>query len=570
MKNKGFLILIAGIISILSACANNSTQYSTTTTVPTTNSISSGDTSVTDQTSSTSTTYERTSISFVGVQDTDMSNLLNGLSAEGTGETIRDNRWTQLYSDELNIDVTYEWIALGWDNKREKLGLDLVSGEMVDCVVFDDIGMAINTYEAGLTISLQDLFDQYASDLVKEFYSTESAQNLLKECIADGELIAIPEIASDLVQSPMMFIRKDWLENLGLDEPENRDDVLNIIRAFRDDDPNQNGVKDTYGIGLTGNLVQYVGMLNGFSEMFGGLPYIWYEGQSGEIQFGGVEESTFDSLTVLADLYSNDYIDREFITKTETTLNDDIANGKVGLVFAPEWLCWNAIKSSYINNPNVDWVVLPILDEDGISDTINSEVYARGYIGINSSFEHPEKIIQMINLYFDTVWGENSNPEFYFSNTQFDNLWHLSPIQFLNPVASYDYETLQGLISGELTEDDVTSILWQTYQIYLKHESGVEALTPSEYALYISTKTDAIKSIYYSSVDTITSWKLVLNSRTTIGSIQTDAYIQIIRGNTSETARDVWDDYVSQWYSRGGTALLEEYNDWYTNIINSD
>jgi|GEM_PF-4184690 len=561
---KPFIIFLVFVIGSLYACGVVTSISTNTTTSSQATDLESTSTT-TGTYSETTTTYENTTISFVGVQDSDMSILLNGLSEEGTGETFRDNRWTQLYRDKLNVEIVYDWIALGWDNKREKLGLDLVAGDMSDCIVFDDIGMAMDTYDAGLTISLQDLFEEYASDQVKEFFATPAAQNLLSLCTLDGELIAIPEIASDLVQSPMMFIRKDWLDNLGLALPENREDVLNIIKAFRDDDPDKDGLKDTYGLGLTGNLVQYVGILNGFAEMYNSLPYIWYEGDSNQIEFGGVQENSFTALEELASLYNDDYIDKEFITKTETTLNDDIANGKIGLVFAPEWLCWNAIKSSYIVNPEVEWVVLPVLDGDGISKTINSEVYARGYIAINKDFSHPERIIQMINLYFDTVWGEDGNPEYYFSNTKYDNLWHLSPLQFLNPVASQDYDILTGLIAGELTQEDVTSGEWETYQIYLKHENN-ETLTPSEYALYMSTRTAEVKNLYYTSVDTITSWKLVLTTRTTIGNLQTDTYIQIIRGATSGTAREAWDQYVSEWYSRGGTALLQEYNDWFANI----
>ena len=46
------------------------------------------------------------------------------------------------------------------------------------------------------------------------------------------------------------MIRTDWLENVGLDMPANIDELYNGGKAFQHDDPDGNGVDDTYGIFL--------------------------------------------------------------------------------------------------------------------------------------------------------------------------------------------------------------------------------------------------------------------------------------------------------------------------------
>ena len=48
-----------------------------------------------------------------------------------------------------------------------------------------------------------------------------------------------------------IFIRKDWLENVGMEMPTTWEDLYNVAHAFTYDDPDGNGVKDTYG--LTGD-----------------------------------------------------------------------------------------------------------------------------------------------------------------------------------------------------------------------------------------------------------------------------------------------------------------------------
>ena len=46
-----------------------------------------------------------------------------------------------------------------------------------------------------------------------------------------------------------LLIRKDWLDNLGLEVPTNLDELMEVMKAFTYDDPDGNGRDDTYGYG---------------------------------------------------------------------------------------------------------------------------------------------------------------------------------------------------------------------------------------------------------------------------------------------------------------------------------
>ncbi|MFD0712579.1 extracellular solute-binding protein [Paenibacillus sp. GCM10027626] len=48
------------------------------------------------------------------------------------------------------------------------------------------------------------------------------------------------------------YIRKDWLDRLGLAVPSNYDDYVNVLRAFTFGDPDGNGRNDTYGFTAAG------------------------------------------------------------------------------------------------------------------------------------------------------------------------------------------------------------------------------------------------------------------------------------------------------------------------------
>ena len=50
------------------------------------------------------------------------------------------------------------------------------------------------------------------------------------------------------------FIRKDWLDKLGLEQPKTIDDFYNVLKAFKEQDPDGNGANDTYGMIVTDYL----------------------------------------------------------------------------------------------------------------------------------------------------------------------------------------------------------------------------------------------------------------------------------------------------------------------------
>lgn len=55
------------------------------------------------------------------------------------------------------------------------------------------------------------------------------------------------------VQANLLFVRKDWLQQLHLQVPKTWDDLAAVAKAFTTGDPNKNGKADTYGIDIPGS-----------------------------------------------------------------------------------------------------------------------------------------------------------------------------------------------------------------------------------------------------------------------------------------------------------------------------
>lgn len=117
----------------------------------------------------------------------------------------------------------------------------MLAGDVLPDIIH---GNATNTNKAGMEgamIPLEDLIPKYAPNIQKYF---DEHPNMYKGSFAaDGHLYYIPCIYEE---GPAMgwYLRKDWLDKLGLEIPKTTEEYYNVLKAFREQDPNGNGKKD--------------------------------------------------------------------------------------------------------------------------------------------------------------------------------------------------------------------------------------------------------------------------------------------------------------------------------------
>ncbi|SDS73649.1 ABC-type glycerol-3-phosphate transport system, substrate-binding protein [Paenibacillaceae bacterium GAS479] len=71
------------------------------------------------------------------------------------------------------------------------------------------------------------------------------------ELRVNGKLYGLPlqdELPPGSVGQHVLILRQDWLDKLGLPVPQTLEQFRNTLLAFRDRDPDENGLADTYGI----------------------------------------------------------------------------------------------------------------------------------------------------------------------------------------------------------------------------------------------------------------------------------------------------------------------------------
>ena len=104
-----------------------------------------------------------------------------------------------------------------------------------------------------------------------------------------------------------IFIRTDWLDNLGLEVPTTWEELYNVAHAFTYDDPDGNGVNDTFG--LTGDGM---GTLRYFFSSTGVSNIYWNRDEEGNWSFGPMDDKNIEILEWLRKMYEDGSIDPDF------------------------------------------------------------------------------------------------------------------------------------------------------------------------------------------------------------------------------------------------------------------
>lgn len=139
-----------------------------------------------------------------------------------------------------NTDI--EWIFYASDMYYEKLTLLFTSGDLPSIMVVNKNTEFINAAANGEFWEIGDYIQDYDN------LATMSETVYLNASI-NGKLYGVPR-SRTLARNGVGY-RLDWLNNLGLKEPETIDEFYEMLVAFTNGDPDGNGKNDTYGLGIS-------------------------------------------------------------------------------------------------------------------------------------------------------------------------------------------------------------------------------------------------------------------------------------------------------------------------------
>ncbi len=171
-----------------------------------------------------------------------------------TVENYETNTFTQWLEEQTNVHI--EWQTAPLEEREAALTLRLASGDYPDIIMdFNPSPSVIQLYGSqGMFLPLNDLIEQHGP-MTKQHWETTPAARVASTA-PDGNIYSLPSINDcyHCTMSAKLWINEEWIETLGLELPQTTEEYAEVLRAFKDGDPNGNGEADE--IPLTGSAIQ--------------------------------------------------------------------------------------------------------------------------------------------------------------------------------------------------------------------------------------------------------------------------------------------------------------------------
>ncbi|GIP26479.1 ABC transporter substrate-binding protein [Paenibacillus sp. J23TS9] len=179
-----------------------------------------------------------------------------------TIENMDTNLFTKYLEDKTNIKIAWDLVPDNALNDRKQLML--ASGDYPEVILHGGLTKEeqMKYGQQGVFIPLNDLIEQYAPNIKKAMQDI----SYMKASITapDGNIYALPQVNEcyHCDNALKMWINKKWLDKLGLSVPTTTDEFYNVLKAFKEKDPNGNGKNDE--IPLTGSDEMWAGNVSAF------------------------------------------------------------------------------------------------------------------------------------------------------------------------------------------------------------------------------------------------------------------------------------------------------------------
>lgn len=467
-------------------------------------------------------------------------------------EVKKDSTMYNFYKDLIGVGVTQPYVEWnGGTTYQEQLNLRIAGGDIPD--MFMPVkGMETDLAKNGALLDLTDLLPEKAPHL----WATvpEEVWDIIRTYDPNGEgrIYMIPSVIDFALMTGL--IRQDWLDKLGLDMPTNEKEFVEVLRAFKTQDPNGNGEADEIP---TGGRQEARWM----DHLFGMYGVAMWEGNpdwdiyDGELTYSGVTPNMKAALQFVSELYAEGLLDPETLLNDKASWNAKLFADKVGMYYH-----WAQTTYDYaINNFNITgnkpvWKAMPPISADGYEGFYTQRrVKGLSYVVANTK---DEAKIDAIMKVLDAYGNQDLWSDFFFGAEGM----HHNVVDGKKVIIPVDRKTQENLVlrpyEDMSTIESVTTILdsaksSETDWAYAQSSENVSHM--DEYGKTIAG--DGMPNSVYEGYPDIMNRTLYVEYATKI--------------ITGEWPIDKFDEFVEKWYASGGEAVTVAAREWYGQLGNN-
>ena len=493
-----------------------------------------------------------------------------------TSLPTEDSHFIKFVEDTFNVDI--DMLPIDDSNFNEVLNTYIMGGDTPDVIRLKDPSQFISYVESGELGAIDmDVLREYAPNICKAIDEFKDG-SFWDYGVVDGEQYGIPAVAPGNIYHLPVVYNQTWLDNLGLAIPTTLDELHDVLYAFTYNDPDGDGVDNTYGVASDGlrQLWGAYGVNPGACD--GRTDHSYFQLIDGKPQYAATSEQYKEALKVARQWYEEGIIDPEFITGENTggywAISNSLINHRIGMTVRGNYYHW-VMPGAY-----------QLYDEEGNLVDCEAGAVAKEFLAVN-----PDEVVVLgqpvEGPYGSGVKSWNLLAQLYcFSNDATSN-----PDKWERICAIMEYMDHQYLTDRELYTDYQETLYGEygTYWIWEDEEAGVARTTTKfdeDYPSFAST--DAwgptqwgpqlpillptkgnqwATSIGYEEGGIVNlvqfSLPAMAENQSNVTHLKDTWMIDFITG-----AKDIdasWDAYVSELNAAGLAKMVAEVEEWYAS-----
>ncbi len=448
-------------------------------------------------------------------------------------------------SELAGVPLDVQWVPNS--SYGEKINTVLAGDDIPDVMVITGKDQAfVSTAEAG---GFWDLTDYLASgdypNLVTENPDVQQASSV------NGTVYGIYR-ARDVIRA-CVIIRADWLENVGLEPPETTEDLMEVARAFTEDDPDGNGQDDTYGL-IAPQWPGGIGTNSPYDtiEVWYGAGNVWRD-DGGELVPAFTTPEWREAVEYERELVQNGYINPDFATMDPATWNEPFLNGEGGIILDVQSRAGQlrGLFTDAGEDPDEKVLLLGQLEGPNGTFALPTTGYS-GFLAIPKSSvqteEQLEQVLQMLNDLNSTEAQILMN-----NGVEGDNFTVEGDYLVWNP----DRQDFTDQVTGAWAQLGMNVAGYNAYQAKPETDSDVafnelrEQLQAEDLENAVFNPAAGLVSETYTSMGT------------QLDNIIGDARIQYLAGQIDDAGLDA---AIERWRASGGDQMTTEINELYAQL----
>ncbi|GGN97056.1 extracellular solute-binding protein [Saccharibacillus kuerlensis] len=319
-------------------------------------------------------------------------------------------QWLQEAEERAGVDIEWQEVSADWDQKKGAL---LAGGDVPDLIIGPNaITDADYAQFPGLFEDLTPLIASNAPNVQKMFEEKPETKAIATQL--DGKIYGLPKYQRFWPETTTrQFINKQWLDNLGLKEPTNWDELYEVLLAFKEQDANGNGnpndeIPMDFAPSGTGGFGAFMPTVLLGSQ---GITLTDNSGQGyfvedGQVKNFFIDERYKDLVAFLHKCYAAGLINTEVFTQ-DYTKYQSVARGsgdtaavgftwgwevtdRVGNALAPQYESLAPLKESASSTDELSWTY-----------DYNSLNYGVNMVSLASTSKNKEAAVKFINELYD-------------------------------------------------------------------------------------------------------------------------------------------------------------------------